>query len=123
VHITTIFRLFEKYKKEISLKFLVITGAPAVSIGVSKNGEPIWSEGFGFADVESGAKCSGQSVMRIASISKPITAAIAAHQIEQGKLDLDKSIHVRIRLIFPNSYLMLRSLLQIISFLGLFVRR
>lgn len=123
MHITTIFRLFEKYKKEISLKFLVITGAPAVSIGVSKNGEPIWSEGFGFADVESGAKCSGQSVMRIASISKPITAAIAAHQIEQGKLDLDKSIHVRIRLIFPNSYLMLRSLLQIISFLGLFVRR
>jgi serine beta-lactamase-like protein LACTB len=62
---------------------------------VSKNGQLIWSEGFGFADVESGAKCNGQSVMRIASISKPITAAIAAHQMEQGKLDLDKSIHVR----------------------------
>ena len=76
----------------ITLK--AITGAPGVSIGISKNGKPIWCEGFGFADVEIGAPCTGESVMRIASIIKPITAAIAARLVERGKLDLDRSIHV-----------------------------
>jgi CubicO group peptidase (beta-lactamase class C family) len=32
--------------------------------------------------------------MRIASISKPITAAIAGKLVEMGKLELDKSIYV-----------------------------
>ena len=33
-----------------------------------------------------------ETVMRIASISKPITMAVAAKLWEQGKLDLDKPI-------------------------------
>lgn len=33
--------------------------------------------------------CTPETIMRIASISKPITAAAAARLIEEGKLDLD----------------------------------
>lgn len=74
-------------------RYMAISGAPGCSVGVTKNGRPIWTEGFGFADVESGTPCTGASVMRIASISKCLTATIAARLVEMGRLDLDKSIH------------------------------
>ncbi|VDM73197.1 unnamed protein product [Strongylus vulgaris] len=72
--------------------YLVIAGIPGLSVGVSVNGHVVWREGFGFANVESGSQCTGDTVMRIASISKPITATIAARLVQSGKLDLDKPI-------------------------------
>lgn len=36
--------------------------------------------------------CNPSTVMRIASISKAMTMAAAAELIDQGKLDLDKSV-------------------------------
>lgn len=38
--------------------------------------------------------CTKDTLMRIASISKPITASIAAKLVESGKIQLDKSIYV-----------------------------
>ena len=52
-------------------------GCPGVCVAVSVNGETVWSEGFGFADIENGVVCSPETVMRIASISKPLTATAA----------------------------------------------
>ena len=49
-------------------------GCPGVCIAVSLDGKTVWSEGFGFADVENRVLCTSKTVMRIASISKPITA-------------------------------------------------
>lgn len=46
-------------------------------------------EGFGYADLENRVPCTPETVMRIASISKPLTAAAAARLREEGKLDLD----------------------------------
>lgn len=54
----------------------------------------VWKSGFGYANLESFAKCTGDSVMRIASISKPITATLAAQCVENGTLDLDEDIRV-----------------------------
>ncbi|WKY07208.1 hypothetical protein Q1695_006990 [Nippostrongylus brasiliensis] len=71
---------------------MVLAGIPGLSIGVSKNGRIIWREGFGYANVESGSRVTGDSIMRIASISKPITAAIAARLVQAGQLNLDASI-------------------------------
>lgn len=48
-------------------------GIPGVSIAVSVDGKTVWSEGFGFADVENRVLCTSKTVMRIASISKPLT--------------------------------------------------
>ncbi|KAH7729385.1 Protein LACT-9 a [Aphelenchoides avenae] len=73
-------------------RYMAVSGTPGLSVGVTVNSQMVWSEGFGFADVETGARCNGQSVMRIASISKPITAAIAARLIEKDQLDIDKPI-------------------------------
>lgn len=53
------------------------TGSPGVCVAVSIDGKTVWSEGFGFADVENRVLCSSKTVMRIASISKPLTATAA----------------------------------------------
>ena len=74
-------------------RYMTVSGAPGISVAVARNGRTQWAQGFGFADVETGARCTADSVMRIASISKPITSAIAGHYMEQGRLDIDKSIH------------------------------
>ncbi|XP_058963954.2 serine beta-lactamase-like protein LACTB, mitochondrial [Pocillopora verrucosa] len=67
-------------------------GCPGVCIAVSLDGKTVWSEGFGFADVENRVLCTSKTVMRIASISKPITATAVAKLWEEGKLDLDAPI-------------------------------
>uniref|UniRef100_A0A9J2PQ11 PAP-associated domain-containing protein n=1 Tax=Ascaris lumbricoides TaxID=6252 RepID=A0A9J2PQ11_ASCLU len=73
-------------------RFLVRTGAPGLSIGVSMNGDRVWSAGFGLADVEQMVPCTADTVMRIASISKSITATIAARLVQNGKLNLDTNV-------------------------------
>ncbi|XP_024136707.1 serine beta-lactamase-like protein LACTB, mitochondrial isoform X1 [Oryzias melastigma] len=64
-------------------------GAPGLVVGVSVDGSHVWSEGLGYADLENRIPCTPETVMRIASISKPLTAAAAALLCEEGKLKLD----------------------------------
>jgi serine beta-lactamase-like protein LACTB len=62
-------------------------------VAVSKNNQVIYSRGFGYSDVENSIKANANTVMRIASISKPISIAVAAKLIELNKLDIDKPIN------------------------------
>ncbi|KAE8296302.1 Serine beta-lactamase-like protein LACTB, mitochondrial [Larimichthys crocea] len=64
-------------------------GAPGLVVGVSVDGAHVWCEGLGYADLENRVPCSPETVLRIASISKPLTSAAAARLCEEGKLDLD----------------------------------
>lgn len=64
-------------------------GVPGATVVVSVDGDVIWKAGFGFSDVENLVPCSPDSVMRIASISKPLTAVAVAKLWEEGKIDLD----------------------------------
>lgn len=74
-------------------RFLSEKSIPGLVIGVSIRGRNVWVKGFGFSNVELGTKCKPETVMRIASISKPITMMLVAKLVEGGKLDLDKSIN------------------------------
>jgi CubicO group peptidase (beta-lactamase class C family) len=56
------------------------------------NGEEVWSEGFGMADLENSVPVTPQTLFRLASISKPITATAAMHLWELGKLDIESPI-------------------------------
>lgn len=67
-------------------------GAPGIAVSVSVNGETVWARGFGFADVENYVPCTSKTVMRIASISKPITMTLLAKLWEEGKVDLDAPV-------------------------------
>lgn len=68
-------------------------GIPGIVLGISKNGRTIYKKGFGYSDVENNTKAHGDTLMRIASISKAITSLIAGKLVEDKQLDLDKSIN------------------------------
>lgn len=61
-------------------------------VAVTKDSNLVYSKGFGYADVENCVRAHPHTVIRIASISKPITCLIAAKLWEEGKLDVDKPI-------------------------------
>ncbi|EEC05187.1 conserved hypothetical protein, partial [Ixodes scapularis] len=67
-------------------------GVPGVVVAVSVDGETLWAEGLGYADMENRVPCGRHTVMRIGSISKPITMMALAKLMEEGKVDLDKPI-------------------------------
>ncbi|KAM4734872.1 serine beta-lactamase-like protein LACTB, mitochondrial isoform 2-T2 [Anableps anableps] len=76
--------LLERIKAEV--------GAPGLVVGVAVDGVQVWCEGIGYADLENRVPCTPDTVMRIASISKPLTTAAAARLCEEGKLDLDAPV-------------------------------
>ncbi|XP_002738043.1 serine beta-lactamase-like protein LACTB, mitochondrial [Saccoglossus kowalevskii] len=67
-------------------------GIPGLSVAVTIDGKTVWAEGLGFSDVENHVKCHDKTVMRIASISKPLTMVAVAKLWEEGKLDLDQPV-------------------------------
>lgn len=66
--------------------------APGISAAVVENGQATWSAGFGMADLEGFVPATAQTLYRLASVSKQITAVAAMELSEQGKLDLDAPV-------------------------------
>src|SRR5271169_144824 len=65
---------------------------PGLSVAVIDGGRVILTQGYGLADVENREPATTDTVYRIASISKSITATAAMKLVETGKLDLDVPI-------------------------------
>jgi len=65
---------------------------PGLSIAVSVDGEVVWSEGFGYANLEQRTPVQTTTKFRIGSISKPVTAAALGLLYEQGLVDLDAPV-------------------------------
>src|SRR6266568_4951678 len=74
------------------VKFMSATHAPGISVAVVEHGAEVWSEGFGFADLENSVPATRFTLYRLASMSKPLTATAAMLLWERGKLDLDAPI-------------------------------
>jgi serine beta-lactamase-like protein LACTB, mitochondrial len=80
--------------KRLAKKFLRQEGIPGMAISVSQNGELIWSEGFGYSQLQPETKIQPDSTQfRIASISKSITAFALAKMAEDKTINLDESIY------------------------------
>ncbi len=65
---------------------------PGAALAVSYQGRLVYARGFGHADVQQREPVKPQSLFRIASISKPFTAAGVMHLIEKGGLSLDDRV-------------------------------
>lgn len=65
---------------------------PDWSVAVAVNEEIVWSEGFGFADLENQVRVTPATRFRIGSVSKVLTADALARLYEQGKIDLDAPV-------------------------------
>lgn len=72
--------------------FMAAKGVPGVSVAIVEGGEFEWSAGFGMADLENHVPATPQTLYRLASVSKPITAVAAMLLWQQGKLDLDAPV-------------------------------
>ncbi|MBI3869488.1 MAG: beta-lactamase family protein [Verrucomicrobia bacterium] len=66
-----------------------ITGA---SVAIAKDDKLDFAQGFGYADLENDVVYQSETVNRLASVSKTITAVAVMQLVEAGKIDLDADI-------------------------------
>jgi CubicO group peptidase (beta-lactamase class C family) len=67
-------------------------GIPGLTAALVLNGQVEWTKGFGLADIENSVPASEDTVYRIASIAKPITATAVLQLVERGQINLDAPI-------------------------------
>jgi len=67
---------------------------PSLSAGLIKNNRIVWTNYTGSADIENGVSVNRNSLYRIASISKTITAVAVMQLVEKGKIKLDEDIRI-----------------------------
>jgi N-acyl-D-amino-acid deacylase len=65
---------------------------PGASLAVTDQGRVVLARGYGYADVATGEQVTADSLFRIASLSKPITAVAILQLVERGKLRLDDKV-------------------------------
>jgi serine beta-lactamase-like protein LACTB len=70
----------------------IARGIPGFAVAVSIDGVIVYSEGFGYADLEQRVPAWATTKFRIGSVSKPLTSAGLMLLVEQGKLELDAPI-------------------------------
>jgi CubicO group peptidase (beta-lactamase class C family) len=67
-------------------------GVPGVSIALVREGELVWSNAYGYADLEHGRQMTVDAICRAESISKSVTAWGVMRLVEQGLVDLDAPV-------------------------------
>jgi N-acyl-D-amino-acid deacylase len=68
---------------------------PGAALAVARNGRIVYARGYGYADRDNKEPVEPNSLFRIASVTKPFTAAAVLELVQSGKLRLnDKVFHV-----------------------------
>lgn len=81
-------------KIEAAVKdWMALHKAPALSVAIVTNNDLVFSKGYGLADAENNLAARSDTVYRLASISKTITAVAVMQLVERGKLDLDAPVN------------------------------
>ena len=68
---------------------------PGLSIAVIHNGAIEWARGFGVMKID-GAPVTEATLFQAGSISKPLAAMAALHQVQLGKLSLDADVNTEL---------------------------
>ncbi|MDO4461679.1 MAG: serine hydrolase domain-containing protein [Bacteroidia bacterium] len=63
-----------------------------MQIAISKNGKIVYSKGYGYSNVEDSIPMQPYNRMRIASVSKLVTAIAIMHLVDEGKISLDQRV-------------------------------
>jgi serine beta-lactamase-like protein LACTB, mitochondrial len=78
--------------RSLARALLVQENLPGLSVAVAIDGEIVWAEGFGFANVEPRAPVTPRTRFRTGSVSKTLTAAAVALLHDRGRIDLDAPV-------------------------------
>ena len=81
--------------------FLVKHKLPGAALAVGRSGKVLYARGFGWADVEAKKPVQPDSLFRLASISKSITAVAVMRAVEQRRMSLDDKLLPRLGKIVP----------------------
>lgn len=65
---------------------------PGLSVAVVVNGRLVWSDGYGFADLENFVPATARTRYRTASVGKTMTATAVMQLAERGVVDLDAPV-------------------------------
>jgi CubicO group peptidase (beta-lactamase class C family) len=87
-------RLMERFLHEHEL--------PGASLAVARHGRLIYRRGYGYADAATKELVAPNALFRIASISKPLTAAAVLQLMERGRLKGEDSVFEVLRLRPPD---------------------
>jgi serine beta-lactamase-like protein LACTB len=78
--------------RRLAHALLLEDNLPGLSVAVARDGEIVWTEGFGWADVEDGLPVTPRTQFRLGSVSKTLTAAALLLLRERGRIDLDAPV-------------------------------
>jgi serine beta-lactamase-like protein LACTB, mitochondrial len=78
--------------REIARTGLSTQNLPGLSVAVGIDGEIVWAEGFGWADLEERAPVVPHTRFRIGTASMALTSAAVGLLVEKGRLKLDDEI-------------------------------
>lgn len=97
-HAQTVVNPPEKYQPSITKlqewigKEMEIKGIPSIGIVLVDDQQIVWSKGFGFADEAKTHMADANTVYRVGSVSKPVTALVLMMLMEMGLVDLDAPV-------------------------------
>jgi N-acyl-D-amino-acid deacylase len=86
---------------EMMLAFLRDNHVSGAALAVAKDGRLVYARGFGHADIRRRIPVQPGMRFRIASISKPITAAMILRLVEMGLLRLSDHVFAFLRIALP----------------------
>ena len=68
------------------------SGIPGMAVAVVHQGKTVYAKGFGVRDVKTGDKIDADTVFQLASLSKPLSSTVVAHQVGVDAIGWDTPI-------------------------------
>ena len=68
------------------------SGIPGMAVAVVHGGKTLYAKGFGVRDIGKPDKVDADTVFQLASLSKPLSATVVAHQVGAGPLRWDTPV-------------------------------
>ena len=93
---------------EAMQQFLHQYGIKGASVAIALNDRLIYAKGYGYADYDNDIPMEPFHILRIASVSKLLTASAIMKLVEQGKLSLDSKVFGKNGLLNDSIYLHFR---------------
>ena len=82
--------------RQIMRAGLIQQNLPGLSVAVGVDGDTVWAEGFGWADLENQVPVAPDTGFRVADASKALTSAAVGLLIERDRLHLDDEIQMHV---------------------------
>ncbi|MCW3054895.1 MAG: penicillin-binding protein beta-lactamase class [Chthonomonadales bacterium] len=77
---------------EMVLTYMEAHHIPGAALAIVRNGQLIYTRGYGYADLEEKTPATPMSLFRLASVSKPITSVAIMTLVQSGKLNIDAPV-------------------------------